>query len=123
VVPSIAGPRAPQDRIELTASKRSFRKALVGMIGKELPAADADSYIDGKSAAPAKLANKAKIGSTGNELTHGDVVIAAITSCNQHLEPVGADRRRPARQEGGREGPDQQALGQDQPRARLAGGH
>ena len=38
------------------------------------------------------------------ELDHGAVVIAAITSLHQHLEPLGHDRRRAARQEGGRAG-------------------
>ena len=40
---------------------------------------------------------------------------------HQHLEPVGDARRRPARQEGGRGGPDAQAVGEDQPGARLEG--
>jgi aconitate hydratase len=87
VVPSLAGPARPQDRIELTQSKRSFRKALVGMIAKDLAAPEADAYITGKSAAPAKLASKAKIGTTSAELTHGDVVIAAITSCTNTSNP------------------------------------
>ena len=38
---------------------------------------------------------------------------------HQHLEPVGDDRRRPAGQEGGREGAPQPAVGQDQPGARA----
>src|SRR5690349_18735101 len=50
VVPSLAGPARPQDRIELKHSKRAFRKALAGMIGKDLSQADADAYVEGKSA-------------------------------------------------------------------------
>ena len=42
---------------------------------------------------------------------------------HQHLEPVGHDRRGPGGQEGGRARPHDQALGQDQPGAGLAGGH
>ena len=42
---------------------------------------------------------------------------------HQHLEPVGDGRRRPARQEGRRARPDAQAVGQDEPRARLEGRH
>ena len=42
---------------------------------------------------------------------------------HEHLEPVGHARRRPAGQEGGRGGPDAQAVGQDEPRARLEGRH
>ena len=42
---------------------------------------------------------------------------------HQHLEPVGDDRRGAARQEGRREGPDPQAVGQDHARARVEGRH
>ena len=42
---------------------------------------------------------------------------------HQHLEPVGDDRRRAAGQEGRREGPDPQAVGQDHARPRLQGRH
>ena len=42
---------------------------------------------------------------------------------HQHLQPVGADRRRPRRAQGAREGPHAQAVGQDQPRAGMPGGH
>ena len=60
---------------------------------------------------------------TRSTLDHGHVAIAAITSLHQHLEPLRHGRRRPARQERRREGPDQQAVGQDDPRARLQGRH
>ena len=42
---------------------------------------------------------------------------------HQHLEPVGAGRRRTAGEEGGREGPDGPVVGEDLARARLDGGH
>ena len=42
---------------------------------------------------------------------------------HQHLEPVGDGGRRPAGQEGGRARASTQAVGQDQPRAGLEGGH
>ena len=42
---------------------------------------------------------------------------------HQHVEPGRAARRRPAREEGGREGPDGQAAHQDLARAGLARGH
>ena len=87
VVPSLAGPARPQDRVVLTQSKRSFRKALVGMIGKELAAPEADAYIAGATGAPGKLATKAKLGQSAEQLTHGDVVIAAITSCTNTSNP------------------------------------
>ena len=42
---------------------------------------------------------------------------------HQHLQPVRDDRRRAAGEEGGREGPEPQALGEDHPRPRLEGRH
>ena len=60
---------------------------------------------------------------TETELDHGHVVIAAITSLHQHVEPVGDDRRRPAGQERGRAGPAVQAVGEDLARAGLEGRH
>ena len=42
---------------------------------------------------------------------------------HEHLEPLGDDRRRPAGEEGRREGADDQALGQGEPRPRLEGRH
>jgi aconitate hydratase len=67
VKPSVAGPKRPQDRINLYALKESFETLL------ELPK-DQGGY--GKSeAAPA------------GGLRHGDVVIAAITSCTNTSNP------------------------------------
>ena len=60
---------------------------------------------------------------TETTLDHGHVVIAAITSCTNTSNPLGDDRRRTAGQEGGRAGPEPQALGEDHPRARLQGRH
>ncbi len=87
VVPSLAGPARPQDRIELTQSKRSFRRALLGLIGKDTDVKVAEAYAEGKAPAPGKLATKAKISGTSHELSHGDVVIAAITSCTNTSNP------------------------------------
>jgi aconitate hydratase len=86
VVPSLAGPSRPQDRVELTQSKRAFRKALLGMIGKDVEQKAADAYIAGGEA-PGKLATKADVSGKDHKLTHGDVVIAAITSCTNTSNP------------------------------------
>jgi aconitate hydratase len=67
VKPSVAGPKRPQDRINLYALKESFETLL------ELPK-DQGGY--GKS-------EKRKAGG----LSHGDVVIAAITSCTNTSNP------------------------------------
>jgi aconitate hydratase len=78
VVPSMAGPSRPQDRVPLRDMKSSFRQALsapIGPSGFELPAA--------------KLTTKSTVRDNGHstEITHGAVVIAAITSCTNTSNP------------------------------------
>ncbi len=70
VVPSISGPKRPQDRIELTQSQSSFREAL--------PSYTSDPGLR----VPVTLAD-----GTSFELTNGAVVIAAITSCTNTSNP------------------------------------
>ncbi len=71
VVPSIAGPKRPQDRVELTKAKTQFEK-------------DLDAYVSGSHTNPAAVALK-----DGREFTvdHGAVAIAAITSCTNTSNP------------------------------------
>ena len=78
VEPSVAGPRRPQDRIPLGGVRASFRTALRDYFGKEdaLPAAPAAG--EGGVAVATRRAT---------ELTHGSVVIAAITSCTNTSNP------------------------------------
>jgi len=71
VVPSISGPKRPQDRISLSESKASFAKALPGYISEKSAKADVPITLDGKSTA----------------VKHGDVVIASITSCTNTSNP------------------------------------
>ena len=67
VVPSIAGPKRPQDRIELSASKESFEKIL-------------PSYAStGDLRVPVK--------GTDYSIGHGAVTIASITSCTNTSNP------------------------------------
>jgi aconitate hydratase len=72
VVPSIAGPKRPQDRVPLAESKRAWRKSLPSLMSA---GGDADAAVpltlDGASC----------------ELRHGSVVIAAITSCTNTSNP------------------------------------
>jgi aconitate hydratase len=76
VVPSLAGPKRPQDRIELRQMRREFATALT------------KSPKDrGFGLSGAALAAKAKVGDSTSELTHGAVVIAAITSCTNTSNP------------------------------------
>jgi aconitate hydratase len=75
IVPSIAGPTRPQDRVQLTQAKASFGASLEKMLSKSpkpsAPSARASARIDGADV----------------ELTHGSVVIAAITSCTNTSNP------------------------------------
>jgi aconitate hydratase len=73
VVPSIAGPKRPQDRISLSESKAAFRQALVGYVGAQ---------GHPSSPTPVRLAERA-----GYEIDHGAVVIASITSCTNTSNP------------------------------------
>jgi len=78
VVPSLAGPKRPQDRVALTDMKSVFGKALSSPIkegGYELKAEDVD--------------RKVKVGTNGGsyEIGQGAVVIAAISSCTNTSNP------------------------------------
>lgn len=75
VVPSIAGPKRPQDRIELTAVKQKFEELLA------LPVAES-----GYNKSGASYDASAPYGD-GETLRHGSVVIAAITSCTNTSNP------------------------------------
>lgn len=90
VVPSIAGPKRPQDRIALTDAKRSWRRTLVGLYGSDI---DGEAFIaDGQRPVPenfGRLAQTAKVTTDKGdfEITHGDIMIAAITSCTNTSNP------------------------------------
>jgi aconitate hydratase len=115
VVPSLAGPKRPQDRVSLSDAKASFRNVLGGYVQKtggngsldegseeSFPASDPVS-IDHEHAGdkPAGVPSAAA-GATGRlssramvtlddgtvcEIDHGAVVIAAITSCTNTSNP------------------------------------
>ena len=70
VTPSVAGPRRPQDRIELKGVRQSFRNAFGDALKKD-PAKPAVAHLSGGDV----------------PMTHGDVVIAAITSCTNTSNP------------------------------------
>jgi aconitate hydratase len=80
VHPSVAGPSRPQDRVELPQVKQSFRSAMQKSFKKEVaePAMPRLERWNGQMPpAPARWKN----------LTDGDVVIAAITSCTNTSNP------------------------------------
>ena len=97
VEPSLAGPARPQDRVPLRTSRTCWRKVVAAMLGdkttaaKNVTAADVELWIDG-GALPAGGALPTAVKTTTDhgsfELRHGDVVIAAITSCTNTSNPA-----------------------------------
>ncbi len=92
VQPSLAGPKRPQDRVALKDAKASFHSALKEML--DVPAAKAKKSlaIASEAAASGAKADTAGSPATSNghaaeNLTHGSVVIAAITSCTNTSNP------------------------------------
>jgi len=83
VVPTIAGPRRPHDRVALTEAHRAW-KAVVG----ELAQAAAKKGADGSApVADLEATSKVRVGEREFVLRHGSVVIAAITSCTNTSNP------------------------------------
>ncbi|NWF63235.1 MAG: aconitate hydratase AcnA [Chloroflexi bacterium] len=78
VVPSLAGPKRPQDRVALTDMKDTFRKALTAPVKER-----------GFELSPEALTKEATFGTNGGstQMKHGAVVIAAITSCTNTSNP------------------------------------
>ncbi|WP_291480118.1 aconitate hydratase [Corynebacterium sp.] len=113
VVPSIAGPKRPQDRIELADSKAQFRKDLHNYADSNSGNPDAQDFVaeggfpGGHSGTPASAADakgnlpSAAVGNQGRPsnpikvnyegqdmvLDHGMVGIASITSCTNTSNP------------------------------------
>ena len=89
VAPSVAGPRRPQDRVELRGVKKSFRGALTDTFKKTAPESTslrAEQFVNGNAAA-VKDSAVATMDGKSIPMTHGDVVIAAITSCTNTSNP------------------------------------
>ena len=84
VVPSIAGPKRPQDRIALMDSARAFES----MLGETLAKRNARSGGSGVAVHSATAGVKTSIRGSECVLEHGAVVIAAITSCTNTSNPA-----------------------------------
>jgi aconitate hydratase len=89
VVPSIAGPKRPQDRIELAHAKTAFRDALpaythTDSLNGTFPASDPVENSDVRASNPVAVTLE---DGTRTTVDHGHVVIAAITSCTNTSNP------------------------------------
>ena len=74
VVPCIAGPKRPQDRIALSAAASSYQESLKTNLGGGTTRADAKATVTTEAG-------------TG-KLRHGSIVIGAITSCTNTSNPA-----------------------------------
>jgi len=70
VLPSLAGPRRPQDKVLLSGAAPAFEAELVG------------GYAQGEA-----MAKRVPVAGATHDIGHGDVVIAAITSCTNTSNP------------------------------------
>jgi aconitate hydratase len=84
VEPSLAGPKRPQDRVSLKHAKSSFQAALGTM---QAAAAKANPATTASVAAMASEGGVAVLPVVAQQLEHGSVVIAAITSCTNTSNP------------------------------------
>lgn len=91
VVPSIAGPKRPQDRIVLANASQQFALDVRNYVedddeaGKEsFPASDAPAATDGVPTRPTLVT---LADGTSFEIDHGAVTVAAITSCTNTSNP------------------------------------
>ena len=78
VEPALAGPKRPQDRVDLKSMKSHFVHSLTHEVGHQ-----------GHGLEPSDLNRGAIVERDGHiyDLNHGDVVIAAITSCTNTSNP------------------------------------
>ncbi len=78
VEPSVAGPKRPQDRVALREMKSAFRRSLTAPVKER-----------GYGLAEDEIGKQVEVGTNGDRasLTHGSVVIAAITSCTNTSNP------------------------------------
>jgi aconitate hydratase A / 2-methylisocitrate dehydratase len=81
IEPSLAGPKRPQDRVSLKQAKTAFRSALPSM---QVPTKASAGAV---SASQSSVRTAVAVADALDELDHGAVVIAAITSCTNTSNP------------------------------------
>ena len=148
VVPSIAGPKRPQDRIALSDAKPAFRAAVTDYVAHD----ERGSVVTAVDEAVAESFPASDVPALGGNC-HEDLASAAMASgrptqavtvtidgdrsrarswrggdrrhylVHEHLEPVGDDRSWPRGQGGRRARPAAEAMGQDDSRPRFEGRH
>ncbi|MFG1709916.1 aconitate hydratase AcnA [Nonomuraea sp. M3C6] len=96
VVPSIAGPKRPQDRIVLSAAKSTWRHDVQNYVDSDLDEEGDESFPASDAPASNARANGGRphqpvpvtlADGTSFEIDHGIVSIAAITSCTNTSNP------------------------------------
>ncbi|MFC7457835.1 aconitate hydratase AcnA [Brachybacterium sp. GCM10030267] len=110
VVPSIAGPKRPQDRVALTEAKENFREVLPSYAGDDVPVHEIDTPESGTfpasdpaaqgsdndsggeapvevPAAQGRASNPVQVKGQDFSIDHGIVSIASITSCTNTSNP------------------------------------
>jgi len=98
IEPSIAGPKRPQDRISLTSAKTTILKQLAEMAAAQTKKIEVLERFENEGGLIADATPKPahasdggvggeKLQRTARQLRHGDLVIAAITSCTNTSNP------------------------------------
>ena len=150
VVPSIAGPKRPQDRIELSRREEPVREG-PRRLRRRSPTRRSTPRSTAPSRPPTRSGSPPQDEETAHQFSHSHVSNAPANVeqahqgeprrrhpvharprrrrdrgdhlVHEHLEPERHARRRPARAQRGEEGPQGQAVGEDHPGARLEGRH
>ena len=87
VVPSVAGPKRPQDRIELPNLKNKFADLFSKPVSESGYNKPADELAQRVAATTSVRGEGGAATAQAVELGHGDVLIAAITSCTNTSNP------------------------------------
>ena len=92
VEPSLAGPKRPQDRVSLRQAKMKFQQALTTMLAERRGKVVVPVVKAGEATTPAESSASAAVAELEltpgiDDLDHGSVVVAAITSCTNTSNP------------------------------------